>query len=349
MGTLTETASFSKKIIRYSVIGLSLFIVLKFSWKFFGDIYKTLHPPPPSPPTVGFSKLPSINFPKSEETLPQLTYKLETVGGLPKLLDVGKVYFMPLMRADLLAPERADSLANKLGFTSEHIAVTPSFFQWQGGFPKRSLQMDISTMNFKLEYDYKNDQNLLQEKNLPSREEAKKEVVSFLENIGILPNDVGSGRDDFIPLKFMAPNFLPALSISEADFVRVILFREDLDNLPIMPANPKGGLLSFLISGSRVKEKRFVEINFVYHPVDRQRFETYPLKTVSTAWEELKGGLGYVAALGENTDGKIAITKIYLGYFEVETAQDFLQPIFVFEGRNNFFGYVPAVTKEWIK
>jgi hypothetical protein len=108
-------------------------------------------------------------------------------------------------------------------------------------------------------------------------------------------------------------------------------------------------LVSFLISGASSKERRFVQINFTYNPIDRQRFETYPLKAVSSAWEELKAGGGYVAALGENTDGKIEITKVYLGYFEAETSQNFLQPIFVFEGRDNFWGFVSAVAKEWVK
>ncbi len=350
MSALTETAIFSRKFIKYTAIGLVLLVVLRFSWQITKELYRILRPPPPPPPTVGFGNLPLLNFPKSEEVLPQLSYKLETVGGLPELPAVGKVYFMPLSKAGLLAPERADALAKKLGFSLEHTAITPGFFSWQSGsFPVRTLQMDISTLNFKLEYDYKNDQSILKEKNLPSKDEAKREALSFLENAGVLPGDLSNGKVDFESLKFVAPNLLPALSVSEADFVRLILFRKDLDENPILPPNPKKGLVSFLISGVKGKEKRFIEVNFTYHPVDRQLFETYPLRTVLEAWEELKGEGGYVANLGENTDGKITITKIYLGFFEAETPQDFLQPIFVFEGRNDFFGYIQAVAKEWLR
>jgi hypothetical protein len=52
--------------------------------------------------------------------------------------------------------------------------------------------------------------------------------------------------------------------------------------------------------------------------------------------------------LGDNQEGQITIRNIFLAYFESEEPQNYLQPIFVFEGDKNFTAYVSAVDPEWI-
>jgi len=44
------------------------------------------------------------------------------------------------------------------------------------------------------------------------------------------------------------------------------------------------------------------------------------------------------------TAGQVTIRNIYLAYFEPVTLTNYLQPIFVFEGDNNFVAYVPAIS-----
>jgi len=348
MTTLTQTAYYTRKAIKLGVIFSIAFLILKFSVSTANKLWRKLHPPPPPPPTVTFGKLPKINF-GEESNQPSLSFRLETIeGGLPQLASVGRVYFMPKKEPGFLDLERAKQKARLMGFVGQPEAVSNSLYRWQTETePKTTLEMNINTGNFTLRYPYREDQSLLSKKILPTNEQAAAEVKKFLQTNGYLSDDLANGRAEFAYLRLEGGNLVPAISLSEADFIRVNLFRADLDGMKILPPNPRESLISFLFSGARERGKQIVEINYTYFPIERETFATYPLKAVQAAWQELQGGEGYIANLGENSDGKITIRKVYLAYFESAAEQNFLQPIFVFEGDRHFFGYVAAVSPEW--
>jgi len=279
----------------------------------------------------------------------KLSFKLETIqGGLPKLPPVGKVYFMPKEGPNLLALERAGEKAQKMGFRSQPEKISQTIYRWTNQkIPPTTLEMDINTGNFHLRYPYETDQELLTGKNLPANQQAASEAKNFLSTNGLLTDDLATGSAEFDYLRFTPPSLTPAISLSEADFVRVNLFRANLDGLKILPPNPKESLISFLFSGSREFGKRIIEVNYNYFPIEKEIFATYPLKPINTAWQELQGGQGFIANFGQNEQGQITIRQIYLSYYDAKDPQNFLQPIYVFEGDRNFFAYVPAVDPKW--
>lgn len=344
MATLTETAYYTRKGIQISVITLVGFIVLKVSFTTAINVWRKLRPPPPPPPTVAFGKLPKIEFPE-REGLPELSYRLETIeGGLPTLPDIGKVYFMHQKETGLLDLDRAKQRAKKMGFKSQPEAVSGILYRWRSETePTTILEININTSNFYLRYPYEEDRTLLTEKDFPSNEQLATEARRFLKSNNYLGDELATGKTEFSYFRFVPPKLKQAISLSEADFVRINFFRADLDELKIMPPNPKDSLVSFLFSGSRQRWKRIVEIKYTYFPVDKETFATYPLKPTNTAWQELQGGEGHIANLGENQDGKITIRKVYLAFYDSGKEQNFLQPIYVFEGDGDFFGYVPAI------
>ena len=142
---------------------------------------------------------------------------------------------------------------------------------------------------------------------------------------------------------------VPAISLSEADFVRVDLFRKNLDDLKVLPPNPNQSSVSWIFSGARETGKRIVEVDYAHQPVSEENYATYPFKSSATAWQELANGQGFVASLGENPQDKVTIRKVYLAYFDSDEIQDFLQPIFVFEGDKGFVGYIQAVDPKWVE
>jgi len=349
MATLTETAYLTRKILKFGIIVLVSFIILKIAFNIGKNIWRQIHPPPPPPPTVSFGKLPKIVFPP--ENLPlektKISFKLETIeGGLPKLPEVGKVYFRPIKSPNLLAFDRANSLAKKMGFQNEPEKKDETTYLWTTE-NSTVLEMDINNLNFHLFYDFKNDQEILTSKNLPTNQQAAQEAKNFLVSNGLLPEDLANGMAEFEYLRFNIDQLIPVSSLSEADFIRVNLFRANLDDWRIFPPNPKRSLISFLFSGSRTPGKRIVEISYAYFPVEKEIFGTYPLKPVTQAWNELQQGQGYIANLGQNENGQITIRKVYLGYYDADTPQHYLQPIYVFEGDKNFFAYVPALDSKW--
>ena len=64
------------------------------------------------------------------------------------------------------------------------------------------------------------------------------------------------------------------------------------------------------------------------------------------AWEYLQTGKGYVA---KRTTPNVTIRKISLAYYESNEPQEFLQPVYVFEGDNGFVAYVPAIKSEYLQ
>lgn len=351
MVNLTQTAYWTRKILKFGAILLAIIIFLRFFFNITNSVWKKIHPPPPPAPTVSFGKLPKLNFPESNVPAggTKLTFKLETIqGGLPKLSSTSKVYFIPKEGPNLLALDRANQMAEKLGFKNQPQSISEKIYRWATeSTPPTTLDIDINTENFHLYYDYQNDQEILNSKDLPTNQQAAQEAKNFLATNSLLADDLATGSAEIVYLKFTPPNLTPAISLSEADFVRVNLFRADLDGLKILPPNPKNSMISFLFSGSRALGKRIIEVNYTYYSIERETFATYPLKTPQAAWQELQGGAGYIANLGENQNGQIIIREVSLAYFDSNQSQNFLQPVFVFEGDNNFIGFVPAVDSKW--
>jgi hypothetical protein len=346
MATLTETAYYARKTLAIGGILLAAFIVLRISLNLAIKVWHRLHPAPPPKPTVSFGKIPQPVFPESNAS--GFTFKLETIEGkLPNLGNIGKVYLMPKETPTFLTLDRAKEKASTLGFRGEAEAISQNLYRWRNG--STTLEMDILTGNFKLRYPYKDDQSLLVNKNLPSSQQAIQEAKSFLGGRNLLGKDVSAGTGETIYLRFVPPDLVPAISLSEADFIRVNLFRADLDKMKILPPNPKHSLISFLFSGSREGGKRIVEIDYNYFPIEQEISATYPLRSVETAWQELQAGEGYIANPPETGGTSPIIRKVYLAYYDSASSQNYLQPIYVFEGDDEFMAYTAALDPKWLE
>ena len=349
MANLTETAYLTRQSIKWGSIGLGVFLILRLVWGVVDTYWQNTHPAPPPPPTVAFGKIKPIVFP-AQEGLPKISYRLETIEGTtPSVGSQGKVYFIPKPVASLLALDRARLLAGKLGFSSAPTQVSERIYRFSGQNTETTLEMDIISQKFKMTYDFINDQSVLAEKKLPSNEQAISEAKNFLRQIDLLSDDLAAGEAKVSYFRLITPDLVPAISLSEADFVRIDLFRAPLDDYAILPPKPNVSQISFLFSGSRDNSKRIVEVDYSYNSISLDKYATYPLRTSDIAWQEFSSGQGFVAHLGENEDGQVIIRKVYLAYFESENLQDFLQPIYVFEGDRNFVGYLPALDKSWIE
>lgn len=350
MATLTETAYLTRKIINWGIVGIVALLVFRFLFLGFTAWWAATHPPPPAPPTVAFGVLQQINFPRSAAGSSDLTYNLQTVdGNTPYLGDRSKVYFMPKASSNFLSFERAKNLASSLDFKGEASEISKRLFIWTDTeIPYRTIQVDIISGNFILKYDYKADLSISLDKDLPTKEKALTEIKSFFERIGVSSTEILNGELKATFLKLSGNQLVKTTSLSEADFVRIDIFRPQLDLLPIYSSYPNKSLVYFIFSGSNNFNKRFIEVGYTYNPISYDNYATYPLRSSDEAYKELTSGYGYVADIGENNK-KINILKIFLAYFEPEEPQSYLQPIYVFEGEKGFYGYVPAVAKEWLR
>lgn len=347
MASLTITTYYTRKAIKYGAISFAALLILKSVLSTAIGIWRTLNPPPPPAPKAAFGKLPKVEFPESEFTGKGLIYQLETVGGgTPNLGDRANVYFIPAKKPGLLALDRANALAKRMGFKDQGQKVSEKIYQWRKDEALiTTLEMDVATNNFTIRKNWREDQTLLKDKRLPAEDRAIVEAKNFLQAGGLSDKEL-EGNTNISYLRFIPPKLAPAVSLSEADFTRVNLFRNNLDELPVLPPHPEEALVSFLLSGSRESKKRILEVNYSFHPISQETFTSYTIKSSTQAWEELKAGQGFIANLEKGVK-QIVVRKIYLAYFENSLPQEYLQPIYVFEGNNNFMAYIAAITPQW--
>lgn len=348
MTSLTQTAYYSRKIIKYGSIGLAALLILRSV--FIGvSTYLTARYPKKNPPTVGFGKLPSLSFPP-RTNLPPIGLKLETISGaLPALAEQAKVFFVPQSSPSLSAWDNTKIWARGLGFSSQPQEIDKFSYRFTTDTtPKTTLEVNVVTKNFHLVYDWRNDLRILGQEAPPKENEAISLAKSFLQGAEVLTPDLAGGTAETIYFKYKNGNLITALFPNEANFVKVNLFRQNLDTLRIMPPDPADSNISVLISNPQDRNRNVLEVKYTYFPVS-ERMETYPLKDVNLAWKQLAAGKGFIASLGNNPEGKITIRNAFLAYYESSTIQTYLQPIFVFEGDNGFYAYVPAINDSWME
>ncbi len=347
MASLTQTAIITRKTVRYSIYFIIFLIIGRIVLGFSIGIIQKLFPAPPPPPTVVFGKLPKLPFPVRND-IPTLTYTVQTPeGGLPNLTTQAKVYFMPKYRSDLLALDAAKQKATSLGYTSTPTQVTPTLYRFTTPSNPSTMEINIITGTFSIGYNLNTDTSPLSEKP-PAAEVAASQARSFLSQGQILPDDLtGQTTQEF--LKVQDKKLVSANSLSEANLIRINLFRKEYDKLPSLPTNPNQANVWFIISGSQDRNRQIIGAQFYYYPIDETQFATYPLKTADAAFKDLQNGKGFIANLGNNTNGKIVIRRVYLAYYDGGVDMQFYQPIIVFEGAadDGFVAYVPAVTSTY--
>ncbi len=351
MATLTETAYYTRRTIKWGIIGLIAFFILRMFFGIIVSIWLQIFPPPPPPPTVAFGKLPSLKFPSQDEIISsstKITYSLETIEGVPKISSSSAtVFFIAKPSANLLSLDRANRFAAKMGFTVPPVSETASDYLWQDPTSSfRSLRMNIVTDNFKVNYDYPADLAVFSEKNLPTKDRAILESVNFMKNLDLYPPALSNGRTAITYWQLSGNNLVQTTSMYNADAIRVDFQREKVLNFRLFPSRPPKEPVYFLFSGTTNTSSRILEFSYKFWHIDAEQGATYPLKTAETAWQELKNGKGYIASIKQGVQA-VTVRKIYLGYFYPDDYQDFLQPIFVFEGDPDFLAYVAAVSPEW--
>lgn len=350
MTTLTETAYYARRGLKIAFFLLLGLIILRIIISAVTSFWQGISRPASVKPDVAFGKLLPIKFPVGKEPTEPIIYTPEFVGGvLPESSFSAKVYFTSQAVPSFLSLERAKEFAQKLGFKAEPVALSQTLYQWTDTeFPLKTLQKDIVAGDFKLNYDFYRDPSVLSEKELPYGRTASLEAIGNLDRHGVSSPELQENEAKVSYWKSMGSELLPVSSISEADIVRVDLFRTPAGSLPFVTPTYKEALVYFLLSGSSGK-KRILTLSYNFRPLEREIFATYPLRTTKEAWEDLEKGQGFIANWGAVKGAHVTIRKVSLVYYDADDYAPYTQPVFAFEGDGGFVVYVPAVAKEWIE
>lgn len=351
MATLTDTSILARRAIRYGVYIVIIIIITRFTFRTALSAYQRLFPPPLPDPTVGFDKLPKLPFP--DKLIPDpidVSYKLETVEGeLPELPTQTAVYFMSPITASLNAEDEAREKAQRLGFDPEGKEVVenvPNIFIFSKTNVPAQLTMNIISGNFSMSYDLNSDPTAIGGVP-PDPKSAISQTLSVLIRTGSFPEDIDKELATHSFLHIKGGKFVKAISQSEADLIKVNLFRQTYKDIPsVTPLYPEESNVWFIYGSSTGSRENVIAAEYHYYSLDEDKSETYPLITSKEAWEKLKSGSAYISNFGDN-EQNITIRNIYVAYYDPGQYAEFYQPVVVFEGDNNFAAFVPAVTDEF--
>ncbi|MBL7159321.1 hypothetical protein ISS85_02520 [Candidatus Microgenomates bacterium] len=349
MSSLTKIAYYTRKAIILGIIGMISFLILKGLLNLGINQWQASHPNPTPAPNVLFGKLSEIKFPQSKYSYPQ-DFVLEIIGGqLPEASSSAKVYQIPKKLPSLLASRRAQEFANRLEFKNGPVSKTPTEYSFiDPKTPLKTLDIDIVNYNFVLKYDYLKDEGVFQEGSPPQPQQAKDEANKFFQSTNNFPPDFRQGEIKTTLLRFSGKELLPATSLSKTNVIRVDFLRSGVEGVPVLPPEFDQSSVFAIVSGSRIKEKKIIWAEFEYFEPNYQTSASYPIKTINQAWEELKTGQGFISRWQKNKQRAI-IREAYLAYYDAPEYQNYLQPIFVFEGDEEFVAYVPALATDWLE
>lgn len=349
MATLTEAGFYARKTVTVVIIFLVAIMLAPVLLRGVRLIILAINPPKPIPPEMRYGALPDIGFPKITNTdRPNLVLETKT-GELPKFPNQTRVYPVQTNKLRLLEIDRIKTRATSLGFTANPEKLSDNAYKFKHPAAPIELAVDIISNGLSYKYNWASDQNFYSNTNIPTRTDGLKDARSFFQTLGVLPPDMASGTEKYSYYISLPGGILKPTSQLEANILRIDLFRSDIEFdknkyrvvTPFFSTSPVNVILTGL-SGN----KKIIEAAYNYSALldAEKEYSTYPLKPVSMAWDELRGGGGYTAHI-DNPIQTVKIRNVSLAYYETEAGQQFLQPVFVFEGDEGFAGYVEAISK----
>jgi hypothetical protein len=346
---LTNVASVGRQFIKIGGAAIILMIVGRTLFTAFNNYWTASHPPAPPPPTVGFGKLPSIEFPTQLAEDKPTAYRLETATGTtPNFGDRAKVFLKIKSAPSLLDDEKARNVAADLGFVFQPEVLDSRTYRWSKSQPlEATLEVDSQNLDINLTTDYLNRPELVANPEITGESVAVARVRALLSKVELLPGDVATSPATTKLLKLTGGELQPAVALSEAQFIEVDINRNPIDNIPMYTPQGQTGLIHAIVSGGLRNNDSVVDLQSRHQTIDYSQVHTYPLRTSQDAWRLLQAGEGFIVNKG--TTNQAVIREVTLGYYDAFEEQDYLQPVYVFSGDGGFLGYVPAISPQLIQ
>jgi hypothetical protein len=344
MFTLSQASYDTKEILKWGGLFIAGLVVVVVFIQIFLILKQAIFPTPPPKPTVAFGKLNTQLFPKSV-TDKKLAYRINTLTGyLPTLTGQVKVFKIQTFAPDLLSLSNAKAKVSAVGFKSAPVQISSVNFAWSNtrlSGLSQTINMDIVNNNFVLTSDFLSSSSALTGA-LPSETDSIKTANNYLSQINTLPADIDASKTKTSLFAIQNGSLIPATSFAAAAAVRVDFFQKDISNLPVVYEQANFSNINVLVGpNGEILQARY------FYQAPSNTSATYPIKTSAQAYQELQNGIAYVTSY-DGSSAAVSITDAYLAYYISSQAQNFLMPVIVFHGDNNFTAYVPAVTDVWI-
>ena len=346
--TLTDLSYYLRKFGPVIVLGIILFMLLFVIMR----MLLSLATPQPTPIFVpAFGELDKINFTSTYDYPQGGQFVLDNIEGRPvTATSSARVFFAPKPITKFGYIQTLLFMGKAVNIDTEktpyELNGTEATYKGEQG----ELKIDIANFNFTYEFDFHNRAELFDDNVIPDENTIKETARTFLRQIDRFPNDFTAGTEHVIYLKYnpLGDVFSVLTDTSEANVVEVDFFPPNIDGFPTVSPKYFNSqnyvVMVFKSTGSQV-----IKAQIKYFETDSLSGSPYLLKTGDEAWDELTSGKGVIAAPNLLNKNKILVKEMFLGYYSPEEYQPYLQPVYVFIGDDNFVGYVPAVSNQYIK
>jgi len=346
---LTEFSYNLRKYAPYLILFIVIIMIFYYSIQLAILYYKSQYQPVTSiyiNPIFDKIKKPSL---KNSTSSANFDYIFDTIDGVPVTATAtANVYFLPLAKVRPFGyREKTYLMAKAFGFDTDVIKETftdetKNTVMFSDG--KKKLTINISNFNFSFE-DLNTNEADFQETIIPPKSQIENTAIDFLRSINRYPEELSKGKTNVIYHRYSPGNNTEFVTEnpSDANVVEVDFYRPDIENF--MVVTPKFfNSQNFIIMVFNEKGSKVIRAQVHFFEKLDSQFGIYPVISGETAWNDLNNGKGLVVS--SNVDnGSISIKKMNFGYLDPDNNEDYLQPVYIFIGTNNFVAYVPAVSQ----
>lgn len=359
--TLTEAVYYIRKIVPMAILG-GIFLVILFI------LFKIVELSRPetsfvATPTAApaYGQLQPPNLKEAQKAPKNITYTMNTIEGVPLTATTSaRIYFVPKKSPGLSFREKAGVIAKALNFeegttTSRYDQSTETYTLVDRA---KRLIVDIDTFNYTYtqDFDLETKKKILDVK-IPTEEIIKSKAQDIVRSLGRYPPDIAQGTQaiSYIAYKEASGSAQTTADVVQdprtANMVSVEIFPAKINELNAVTE-------SYVSSPNRVifipqeADKDFVvKAQIKVFEKQEDQFSVYPLKTGVQALQDLRDGKAWIVQGGNYLleNSTIGVTSMQTAYLVPDAYTQYIQPVYVFIGDNNFIAYVPAILDTWMQ
>lgn len=347
--TLTELSYYSRKALPFVILFVMVLLVFFYAVRLIfvylsSQTTTTLY----TNPAFGKIKAP---FVKNASNSAGLNFTLDTIQGEPVTASAAaKVFLLPPTTTRFGYTEKIYLMAKTLGFDTT--VIKHKLVDHEASFSdmRQKLTIDITNFNFHYEYAFDRDPTIFAGAIIPEKNQIQNKAIDFLKTLGRYPDELSQGKDSVNYMRFdpATKNLNLVSRPQEANVVEIDFFRPDIDGFAsVTPGFPSSQNYVVMLFNNSAVGFKVLRAQIAFFEKSDAQVGVYPLKTGAVAWTQLKAGRGIVVSKQGDTKD-VTIKTMFTAYFDPDTYQDYLQPVYVFVGEPNFVAYIPAVSDEFL-
>lgn len=341
---------------RFGPIGMVGFVLLMIFFAIMSLALKSItNKPVETVFTPAYGNIAHPSFTNTFDYPPNPTFTLDNIEGRPvTATGSARIFFIPKPQTGLGYNRTVAFMGKAAGFDveAENYKLNDITATYENSDQK--LDIDIRTGNFTYLSHFKSKNELFDNSIIPDESKILQAAQAFLSQMNRYPNAFTEGTYNVIYQNYNpgTDTFTEVMTVEEANVVEVDFFPPDIDGFPLVVPkyyNSQNYVVMVFANRSGVPEGKIIKAQVKYYDRNLTEGAAYPVKTGDEAWKEFTDGKGHIVSAGPNSGTKIAIKEMFLGYYDPEEYQEFLQPVYVFLGDNDFAAYVPAIPAAYVK